>query len=220
MSYKLNRLIFTALVAAVGVIAIAGSASAQSIFGDSIPGTFFAINDDNTGTQVGRILGNDMDLGTRFTSDSVDGGTEFLFGTVPFWQQRETVLTGGNSAGSELSFTGVFDPAIVTTITDLEAGTYDVEFIFLATRGNGNFQYRTGFEADSTTQILDTFDFTGNGGLVATEYQEVGVSGFVDGTLVVNGLQAFGSFIGETTVGADGVLSCLLYTSPSPRDRG
>ena len=220
MNFKLNGFVFGAMVAAVGMVTIAGTASAQSIFGDSIPGTFFAINDDNTETQEGRILGNGLDLGTRFSSPSVNFGTEFPFGTVNFWQQRGTVLTGGNSAGSELSFTGTnVDPAIVTTLTDLEAGTYEVEFIFLATRGNNNFQYRTGFEADSTSQILDTFDFTDNGGLVATEYQDVGVSGFVDGTLNVN-VQAFGSFIGETTVGADGVLRVYTDTGqPSSGNR-
>ena len=133
MSYKLNRLIFTALVAAVGVIAIAGTASAQVI-----PGTFVGINDTNTGlqeeiTRTSTTTGEPV--GTRFSS-TVGGGTEFLMGGgfAALWEQRTVELSeGGNPLFNSLGYTGVAgDLPIVTTLTGLQQGTYDVEFIYIS----------------------------------------------------------------------------------------
>ena len=228
MSYKLNRLIFTALVAAVGVIAIAGSASAQGI-----PGTFFAIDgvgafeagNTNTEVQVDRGTVGTTFVGTRFSSSSIDlptdtGGTEFPNGFLNFWEERAWILTENGTQLTGLGFTGIAfppnpatpqedtDPAIVTTLTGLDAGEYDVHFIYAASFVNSNLQYQTGFSATGTSRIADA------------NFANL-VSGVDLDEPVVGTLAVFSSLIGNTSVGADGELSvytCLLYTSPSPRD--
>ena len=202
MSYKLNRLIFTALVAAVGVIAIAGSASAESI-----PGTFFGITNTNTGLQeeITRVsLTTGEPVGTRFSS-TVSGGTEFLEGGgfAALWEQRTVQLSeGGNPLFNSLGYTGVGgDLPIVTTLTGLQQGTYDVEFIYISGTGVGDQQYATGFSAASTSQVA------GTGG--ATRYFAVDhffgdATGSSLATQTTFGV--FGSLIGNATVGSDGVL--------------
>ena len=202
MSYKLNRLIFTALVAAVGVIAIAGSASAQSI-----PGTFFGITNTNTGLQeeITRVsLTTGEPVGTRFSS-TVSGGTEFLDGGgfAALWEQRTVELSeGGNPLFNSLGYTGTGgDLPIVTTLTGLQQGTYDVEFIYIAGNGAGALQYATGFSAASTSQVAGTGS--------ATRYSDVdhffgNAAGISLGTQTTFGV--FGSPIGNATVGADGQL--------------
>ena len=205
MSYKLNRLIFTALVAAVGVIAIAGSASAQSI-----PGTFFGITNTNTGLQeeITRVsMTTGEPVGTRFSS-TVGGGTEFLVGGgfAALWEQRTVELSeDGNPLFNSLGYTGVSgDLPIVTTLTGLQQGTYDVEFIYISGTGVGDQQYATGFSAASTSQVAGTV-----GANSATRYLDV-VHFFGDAAGSSLATQStfgvFGSLIGNATVGSDGVL--------------
>ena len=208
MSYKLNGFMFTAMVAAVGMITVAGTASAQSI-----PGTFFGITNTNTETQVDRGTVGSTFIGTRFSSTN-SGGSEFPNGFLAFWEERAAVLTdaGTQINSSGVGFTGVLsDPAIVTTLTDLEAGTYDVEFVFVGGFGNTDLQYQTGFEADSTSRILDTFDFSNSGATVANRYLNVDVA-FPSATGTFN---VFGSPIGEATVGADGLLEVFTDLDPT-----
>ena len=205
MSYKLNRLIFTALVAAVGVIAIAGSASAQSI-----PGTFFGITNTNTGLQeeITRVsLTTGEPVGTRFSS-TVSGGTEFLDGGgfAALWEQRTVELSeDGNPPFNSLGYTGTGDDLpIVTTLTGLQQGTYDVEFIYISGTGAGDLQYATGFSAASTSQVAGTL-----GANSATRYSDVDhffgdAAGISLGTQTTFGV--FGSLIGNATVGSDGML--------------
>ena len=205
MSYKLSRLIFTALVAAVGVIAIAGSASAQSI-----PGTFFGITNTNTGLQeeITRVsLATGEPVGTRFSS-TVSGGTEFLDGGgfAALWEQRTVELSeGGNPLFNSLGYTGVGgDLPIVTTLTGLQQGTYDVEFIYISGTGVGDQQYATGFSAASTSQVAGTV-----GANSATRYLDVDhFFGDAAGSSLAtqSTFGVFGSLIGNATVGSDGVL--------------
>ena len=89
------------------------------------------------------------------------------------------------------------DPAIVTTLTGLDAGEYDVHFIYAASFGNSNLQYQTGFSATGTSRIADATAANLVGGVDLDEP--------VSGTLAV-----FSSLIGNTSVGADGELS--VYT--------
>ena len=128
MSYKLNGFMFTAMVAAAGLLTIAGTASAQSI-----PGTFFGINDTNTELQeeiTGVSTTTGEPVGTRFSS-TVSGGTEFfeLGGFAALWEQRTVELSeGGNPLFNSLGYTGTAgDLPIATTLTGLQQGTYDVE---------------------------------------------------------------------------------------------
>ena len=202
MSYKLNRLIFTALVAAVGVIAIAGSASAQSI-----PGTFFGITNTNTGLQeeITRVsLTTGDPVGTRFSS-TVSGGTEFLEGGgfAALWEQRTVELSeGGNPLFNSLGYTGVGgDLPIVTTLTGLQQGTYDVEFIYISGTGVGDQQYATGFSAASTSQVAGTGSATR---YLAVDHFFGKAAGSSLATQTTFGV--FGSLIGNATVGSDGVL--------------
>ena len=224
MSYKLNRLIFTALVAAVGVIAIAGSASAQGI-----PGTFFAIDgvgafeagNTNTEVQVDRGTVGTTFVGTRFSSSSIDlptdtGGTEFPNGFLNFWEERAWILTDNGTELTGLGFTGIVfppnpatpqedtDPAIVTTLTGLAAGEYEVNFIFagaLRTPDAPRLQYLHGFSPTDTSQIATS---TADNQLNGVDLDEP-----INGTL-----QVFSSLIGTTTVGADGELR--VYTELDP----
>ena len=206
MSYKLNRLIFTALVAAVGVIAIAGTASAQVI-----PGTFVGINDTNTGlqeeiTRTSTTTGEPV--GTRFSS-TVSGGTEFFTvgGFAALWEQRTVELSvDGGPIFNSLGYTGVSrDPAIVTTLEGLQQGTYNVELIYVAVTGQGNLPYAPGFSATSTSQVLPAQPAGG-----ATLYSDVDLFfGNADGTSLPgaqSSFSVFGSPIGNATVGADGQL--------------
>ena len=128
MSYKLNGFMFTAMVAAVGMITVAGTASAQSI-----PGTFFGINDTNTERQVAADPDQFPGIGTRFSSTD-SGGTEFPNGFLNFWEERTVELSvDGGPIFNSLGYTGVSgDPAIVTTLEGLQQGTYDVELIYVA----------------------------------------------------------------------------------------
>ena len=122
MKYKLNGFIFTAIVAAAGLISIAGTASAQTI-----PGTYIEIDDTNTQLQeaVPGIVDGEP-VGTRFSSTE-SGGTEFFDagGFVPLWEERMIELSeGGNAPFNTLGFTGNSgDLPIVTTLTGLQAGT-------------------------------------------------------------------------------------------------
>ena len=66
MTYKLNGFMFTAMFAAVGMLAVAGTTFAQTI-----PGTFVGINDTNTELQeeITRVSDTTGELvGTRFSS--------------------------------------------------------------------------------------------------------------------------------------------------------
>ena len=214
MSYKLNRLIFTALVAAVGVIAIAGSASAESI-----PGTFFGITNTNTGLQeeITRVsLTTGEPVGTRFSS-TVSGGTEFLDGGgfAALWEQRTVELSeGGNPLFNSLGYTGTGgDLPIVTTLTGLQQGTYDVELIYVAGTGQGTLPYATGFSAASTLQVAGTADATRYFGV---DHFFGNAAGTSLGTQTTFGV--FGSLIGNATVGADGQLQVFTEDLGFPFD--
>ena len=192
-----------------GLICIAllmtGTTHAQSI-----PGTYFGIDNSNTELQVpnpGVVDG--VPIGTRF-STLASGGTEFLDagGFVPLWEERVAELSeNGNPPFNTLGFTGNSgDLAIVTTLTGVEPGNYDVEFIFVGGFGFDNLQYQTGFAADTTTPILDTFDFGMTGAPVANRYQSVNV----EFSAAAGTFDVFGSPIGRATVGAGGELT--VYT--------
>ena len=205
MTYKLNGFMFTAMFAAVGMITVAGTASAQTI-----PGTFVGINDTNTELQeeiTGVSTTTGEPIGTRFSS-TVSGGTEFLAvgGFASLWEQRTVELSeGGNPLFNSLGYTGTAgDLPIVTTLTGLQQGTYNVEFIYISGTGAGDLQYATGFSAASTSQVAGTV-----GANSATRYS--GVDHFF-GNAAGNSLATqstfgvFGSLIGNATVGADGQL--------------
>ena len=205
MNFKLNGFMFTAMFAAVGMLAVAGTTFAQTI-----PGTFVGINDTNTGlqeeiTRVSTTTGEP--IGTRFSS-TVSGGTEFLEGGgfAALWEQRTVELSeDGNPLFNSLGYTGVSgDLPIVTTLTGLQQGTYDVEFIYISGTGVGDQQYATGFSAASTSQVAGTL-----GANSATRYSDVvhffgNAAGSSLGTQTTFGV--FGSLIGNATVGSDGVL--------------
>ena len=191
---------FTAMVAAVGMLAVAGTTFAQTI-----PGTFVGINDTNTELQeeITRVsLTTGEPVGTRFSSTV---GTEFLEGGgfAGLWEQRTVELSeGGNPLFNSLGYTGAGgDLPIVTTLTGLQQGTYDVEFIYISGTGVGDQQYATGFSAASTSQVAGTGS--------ATRYSDVdhffgNAAGISLGTQSTFGV--FGSLIGNATVGADGQL--------------
>ena len=187
------------------MISIAGTASAQTI-----PGTYIEIDDTNTQLQeaVPGIVDGEP-VGTRFSSTE-SGGTEFFDagGFVPLWEERMIELSeGGNAPFNTLGFTGNSgDLPIVTTLTGLQAGTYDVEFIFVGGFGFDNLQYQTGFTATTTSPIRDTFDFDNSGDPIATRYMDVDVSFPAGGGT----FDVFGSPIGTATVGPDGELT--VYT--------
>ena len=215
MSYKLNGFMFTAMFAAVGMITVAGTASAQSI-----PGTFVGINDTNTETQVDRgTVGSNPPtfIGTRFSSTE-NLGSEFPPGAgfVGFWEERTVEFSvNGGPIFNSLGYTGVTgDPAIVTTLTDLEAGTYDVELIYVAGTGQGTLPYAAGFSATSTSQVLPALPTGG-----ATLFSDVDLFfGEADGTSLgtQTTFSVFGSPIGNATVGADGQLQVFTEDLGSP----
>ena len=190
MNCKLSDFTLTTMLAAVGMVVMAGTASAQ----DPIPGEFFAFNTTNTVQQDGGAFSSNFGFGNTFR----DASGTFPDGSAGTLVTDQFILVGGNSGGtgeSDSPGTGGFqgfapDESIVTSLTGLEAGTYDVRFIYTAPFGNSNLQYATGFAADATTQIQDTN--------IAERYLAVD-------TPNTSG-DAFGSFIGSTTVGADGLL--------------
>lgn len=200
MNCKLSDFTLTTMLAAVGMVVMAGTASAQN---DPIPGDFFAFNSTNTAQQGGGAFSSGFGFSGTFrdASGALPDGSAATFDTDQF------ILVGGNSGGTgtpDSPGTGGFvgssdDLPIVTTLTGLEAGTYDVRFVYSAPFGNGNLQYATGFAADATTQLQDTN--------TADRYLAVDNPNatFVD---------TFGSFIGETTVGTDGLLR--VYTDILP----
>ena len=215
MNFKLNGLV-TAMVVAVGMTTFVGTASAQGI-----PGTFFAIDgvdafeagNTNTETQVDRGTG----IGTRFSSTN-SNGTEFPNGFLNFWEERDWILTdtGTGTELTTLGYTGIAfppnpatpqedtDPAIVTTLTGLAAGEYEVNFIFagaLRTPDAPRLQYLHGFSPTDTSQIATS---TADNQLDGVDLDEP-----INGTL-----QVFSSLIGTTTVGADGELR--VYTDLDP----
>ena len=217
MSYKLNGFMFTAMVAAAGLLTIAGTASAQSI-----PGTFFGINDTNTELQeeiTGVSTTTGEPFGTRFSS-TVSGGTEFFTvgGSAGLWEQRTVELSeGGNPLFNSLGYTGVAgDLPIVTTLTGLQQGTYDVELIYVAGTGQGTLPYAAGFSATSTSQVLPALPTGG-----ATLFSDVDLF-FGDAAGNSLGTQTtfsvFGSPIGNATVGADGQLQVFTEDLGSPFD--
>ena len=228
MNFKLNGLV-TAMVVAVGMTTFFGTASAQGI-----PGTFFAIDgvdafeagNTNTETQVDRETVGTTFVGTRFSSSSIDlppdtpdtFGTEFPNGFLNFWEERAWILTENGTELTTLGFTGLAfapnpatpqedsDPAIVTTLTGLAAGEYEVNFIFagaLRAADAPRLQYLHGFSPTDTSQIATS----------TADNQLDGVSLVVPSD--INGtLQVFSSLIGNTSVGADGELR--VYTELDP----
>ena len=224
MNFKLNGFL-TAMVVAVGVTTFVGTASAQGI-----PGTFFSIDgvdafeagDTNTETQVDRGTVGTTFVGTRFSSSSIDlptdtGGTEFPNGFLNFWEERAWKLTdtGTGTELTTLGYTGIAfppnpatpqedtDPAIVTTLTGLDAGEYEVHFIYAASFGNMNLQYQTGFSPDDTSRIADA--------TAANRLDDM----VVELTEPISGtLATFTSLIGTTSVGTDGELR--VYTDIDP----
>ena len=193
---------FTAMFAAVGMLAVAGTTFAQTI-----PGTFVGINDTNTELQeeiTGVSTTTGEPIGTRFSS-TVSGGTEFFTvgGSAGLWEQRTVELSeGGNPLFNSLGYTGVAgDLPIVTTLTGLQQGTYDVELIYVAGTGQGTLPYAAGFSATSTSQVAGTADATRYFGV---DHFFGNAAGTSLGTQTTFGV--FGSLIGNATVGADGQL--------------
>ena len=211
MSYKLNGFLFAAVVAAVGMITVAGTASAQSI-----PGIFFGINDTNTERQVAANPDQFPGIGTRFSSTASQGG-EFPNGFLGFWEERTVEFSvNGGPIFNSLGYTGVSgDPAIVTTLEGLQQGTYDVELIYVAVTGQGTLPYATGFSATSTSQVLPAQPTGG-----ATLFSGVDLFfGNADGTPLPGAqtsFSVFGSPIGNATVGADGQLQVFTEDLGSP----
>ena len=211
MSYKLNGFLFAAVAAAVGLLTIAGTASAQVI-----PGIFFGINDTNTERQVAANPLTFPGIGTRFSSTE-SGGTEFPNGFLNFWEERTVELSvDGGPIFNSLGYTGVSgDPAIVTTLEGLQQGTYDVELIYVAVTGQGDLPYATGFSATSTSQVLPAQPTGG-----ATLFSDVDLFfGEADGTPLPGAqtsFSVFGSPIGNATVGADGQLQVFTEDRGSP----
>ena len=214
MTYKLNGFMFTAMFAAVGMLAVAGTTFAQTI-----PGTFVGINDTNTGLQeeITRVsTTTDEPIGTRFSS-TVLGGTEFraLGGFANLWEQRTVELSeGGNPPFNSLGYTGTAgDLPIVTTLTGLQQGTYDVEFIYISGTGASALQYATGFSAASTSQVTGATDATRYFGV---DHFFGNAAGTSLGTQTTFGV--FGSLIGNATVGADGQLQVFTEDLGFPFD--
>lgn len=199
MHYNLRIFKFVAMLVIVVAAMSGGTASAQVPNDIPIPGLFVGIDTNNTVAQDG---------GGAFSSE---------FGFSNTWRDSSGTFTGntgdsfvfdGNGNSSSPSGTGGFlgatdaalgpDVPIVTTVSGLEAGTYEVRFIFTGVFGNTDFQYATGFAADSTAQIANTAD--------AEFYGAVGTNlGFTG---------AYGSLIGSTTVGADGELEVFTNILP------
>ena len=214
MSYKLNGFMFTAMFAAVGMLAVAGTTFAQTI-----PGTFVGINDTNTELQeeiTGVSTTTGEPIGTRFSS-TVSGGTEFFTvgGSAGLWEQRTVELSeGGNPLFNSLGYTGVAgDLPIVTTLTGLQQGTYDVELIYVAGTGQGTLPYAAGFSATSTSQVAGTADATRYFGV---DHFFGNAAGTSLGTQTTFGV--FGSLIGNATVGADGQLQVFTEDLGFPFD--
>ena len=238
MNFKLNGLV-TGMVVAVGMTTFVGTASAQGI-----PGTFFAIDGveaffdedgnvsgntetGNTETQVDRGTVGSTDIGTRFSSTEPNG-TEFPNGFLNFWEEREWRLTENDTVLTTLGDTGLVfppdpatpqedtDPAIVTTLTGLAAGEYEVHFIFagaLRTPDAPRLQYFHGFSPTDTSQIAAAVSDNRLDGDVDGDGYDDGVSLVVPSD--INGtLQVFSSLIGNTSVGADGELR--VYTELDP----
>jgi len=233
MNFKLNGLV-TAMVVAVGMTTFVGTASAQGI-----PGTFFAIDgveafdedgnnvNGNTETQVDRGIVGTTGIGTRFSSTEPNG-TEFPNGFLNFWEEREWRLTENDTVLTTLGYTGLVfppdpatpqedtDPAIVTTLTGLAAGEYEVHFIFagaLRTPDAPRLQYFHGFSPTDTSQIAAAVSDNRLDGDVDGDGYDDGVSLVVPSD--INGtLQVFSSLIGNTSVGADGELR--VYTELDP----
>ena len=216
MSYKLNGFMFTAMFAAVGMLAVAGTTFAQTI-----PGTFVGINDTNTELQeeITRVSDTTGELvGTRFSStNTAFGGTEFFVGGgfASLWEQRTVELSeGGNPLFNSLGYTGVAgDLPIVTTLTGLQQGTYDVELIYVAGTGQGTLPYAAGFSATSTSQVAGTADATRYFGV---DHFFGNAAGTSLGTQTTFGV--FGSLIGNATVGADGQLQVFTEDLGFPFD--
>ena len=219
MNFQLNGLV-TAMVVAVGMATFVGTASAQGI-----PGTFFPIDgsdafeagNTNTVAQVDRGTAGSTFIGTRFSSTN-PGGNEFPNGFLDFWEERAWILTENGTELTALGYTGIAfpptdpqqpdefqtDPAIVTTLTGLDAGAYEVHFSFagaLRTPDDPRLQYQTGFSATSTSQIAAATS--------ANRLNDVDLVEPINGTL-----QVFSSLIGDTSVGPDGELR--VYTDLDP----
>ena len=198
---------FTAMLAAVGMLAVAGTTFAQTI-----PGTFVGINDTNTELQeeitgVSNTTGEP--IGTRFSStNTAFGGTEFFVGGgfAALWEQRTVELSeGGNPLFNSLGYTGAGgDLPIVTTLTGLQQGTYDVEFIYISGTGAGALQYATGFSATSTSQVLPALPTGGATLFSGVDFFFGDAAG--DSLATQSTFGVFGSPIGNATVGADGQL--------------
>ena len=233
MNFKLNGLV-TAMVVAVGMTTFVGTASAQGIPGTffAIDGVEAFLDEDgnvsgntetgNTETQVDRETVGTTFVGTRFSSSSIDlpndtGGTEFPNGFLNFWEERAWILTDNGTELTGLGFTGIVfppnpatpqedtDPAIVTTLTGLDAGEYEVNFIFagaLRTPDAPRLQYLHGFSPTDTSQIATS---TADNQLNGVDLDEP-----INGTL-----QVFSSLIGTTTVGADGELRVYIDLDPN-----
>ena len=198
MHYSLRNFKFVAMLAIVVAAISGGTASAQVPNNNAIPGLFVGADTTNTEAQAGGAFSSQF----GFSNTWRDSSGNFAGNT------GDTFVFDGNGNSSSPTGTGGFlgatdaalgpDVPIVTTVTGLAAGTYEVRWVFTGVFGNTDFQYATGFAADSTAQIANTAD--------AEFYGAVGT------TLGFTG--AYGSLIGSTTVGTDGQLEVFTNILP------
>ena len=211
MNYKFNRFMFFAVVAAVGVITSAGSASAQ----DSIPGDFFAVNSSNTELQTGGNFSTFFNAGGLWQDTS--GGPDSQGTSVQIFDGNGNSGPGGaGNSGGFLPSGG--DAPIVTTLTGLDAGSYEVRLIYSANNASFDVQLATGLAADATAQVKDgpslNGGFQGGSAPFAEGYTDVGV--LLDGTLQ-SSIFAYGSIIDDVaTVGTDGELEIFTENLAAP----
>ena len=189
-------LTFIAL-ACVGMMT-AGTASAQAI-----PGTFFAVNSSNTELQDGGAFSDVFGFNGLWSDRS---GLFNIGTTFDIHQLDGNGNSGDGSGGAGGGFLGnasggVADGSIVTSLSGLAAGDYEVRFIYSSLANANNIQYATGFSADNTTQIQDALNngagFQAGSEPFAERYNDVGFVNPSSSNLTVNG-----SLIGTTTVTA------------------
>ena len=161
----MNSFKFIAMMIAAGMTMVS-AASAQSI-----PGTFVGANTVNTVRQ---------DTGGEFSNEN-----GLIPGDSNFWFDRSGNLPGnglfafngtGNSGSVTTSggFQGQFnDYGVVTTVTDLEPGDYEVRGIFSLVFGHTEIQYAVGLVEGDTSQVPDANPASITGGLIE-RYLDVG----------------------------------------------
>ena len=178
--------------------------------------------------------GNCPNTSTQTVVINAAGNTSFTYSAASYCQSatNPTPTISGNQGGTFTSTGGLVISASTgqVDLANSTAGTYTITYTVTGTCGsmsaqtltitptdNANFSYsQNGYcqtDADPTPTITGTNggSFTSSGGLVLNvSTGMIDVSASTAGTYTVT----------YTTTGTCPNSACLLYTSPSPRDRG